>query len=78
MERTAPYKCKVRKLEFSNHETKSSNKELAKHSKKKYKDCSESSYSNQLKNKYNPYEEITSEFKKIKPLMFNGEIEKGE
>ena len=30
------------------------------------------------KKKYKPYEEISREFKKIKPPTFNGEIEKGE
>ena len=30
------------------------------------------------KNNYRPYEGILGEFKKIKPPMFNGEIEKGE
>ena len=28
--------------------------------------------------KYRPYEEISGEFKKIKPPTFNGEMEKGE
>ena len=28
--------------------------------------------------KYRPYEEISGELKKIKPPMFNGEIEKGK
>ena len=28
--------------------------------------------------KYKPYEEISREFKKIKPPTFNGETEKGE
>ena len=27
---------------------------------------------------YKPYEGISKEFKKIKPPMFNGEVEKGE
>ena len=31
-----------------------------------------------MKMKYKPYEEISGELKKIKPAMFNGEIEKGE
>ena len=31
-----------------------------------------------MKRKYRPCEEISGEFKKIKPPMFNGEIEKGE
>ena len=30
------------------------------------------------KKKYKPYEEISGEFKKIKPQTFNGETEKGE
>ena len=33
MTRTAPYKCNVRKLKFSNNETNSSSKESTKHSK---------------------------------------------
>ena len=33
---------------------------------------------NKKKKMYRPYEEIYGEFKKIKPPMFNGEIEKGE
>ena len=78
MARIAPYKRKVRKLEFSNHETGSSNEESTKHNKEKYKDSSESSNTNQQKHKYKLYEEISGEFKKIKPPMFNGEIEKGE
>ena len=30
------------------------------------------------KRKYKPYEEISGEFKNIKPPTFNGETEKGE
>ena len=78
MARTALYKRKVRKLEFSNHETESSSEESTKHSNEKYKDSSESSNTNQQKQKYKLYEEIFGEFKKIKPPMFNGEIKKGE
>ena len=33
---------------------------------------------NKKKKKYRPYEEISGEFKKIKPPTFNGETEKGE
>ena len=40
-------------------------------------DSSERDYRSRKK-KYNPYEEISREFKKIKPPTFNGEIEKGE
>ena len=78
MARTAPYKRKVRKLKFSNHETESSSEESGKHSKLKYKYSSESSDSNNQEKKYNPYEDITGEFKKIKPHMFKREIKKGE
>ena len=48
--------------------------------KEKYKYSSESSDSDDgpRKMKHKPYEEISWEFKKIKPLMFNGEVEKGE
>ena len=74
----APYKCNVKTLEFSNNENRYSSEESTKHSNEKYKDYSESSDSNQQKNKYKLYEDILGEFKNIKPLMFNGEIEKGE
>ena len=40
-------------------------------------DSSEDNYHSR-KRKFRPYEEISREFKKIKPLTFNGEIEKGE
>ena len=38
MKRNTPYKRKVRKLDFSNHEAESSSEESTKKSKKKYKD----------------------------------------
>ena len=66
------------KLKFYKLHTVSSSEESTKHNTEKHKDSSESSDRNQKKNKYKPYEEISSEFKKIKPPMFNGEIEKGE
>ena len=40
-------------------------------------DSSEDNYQ-YMKRKYKPYEEISGEFKKIKPPTFNGETEKGE
>ena len=45
-----------------------------------YYTTSDNSDDNQYtkKRKYKPYEEISGEFKKIKPPTFNGEIEKGE
>ena len=74
----APYKRKVIKLEFSKHEIESPSEGYPKHTTEKYKDSSESSDSNQKKMKYKLYEQISAEFKKIKPLIFNREIEKGE
>ena len=65
-------------LEFSKHETEYSSEESTKRNTKKHKDSSESSDSSQKKKKYKPYEEISNEFKNIKPPMFNEEIEKGE
>ena len=75
--KTAPYKCKGWKLEFSSHKPKTSSEELVK-CHWKPQESSESNDDNKKKNKHRPYEEIYGEFKKIKPPMFNGEIEKGE
>ena len=48
--------------------------------KKNYQYTNNSSEDNQhsRKIKFNPYEEISREFKKIKPSTFNGETNKGE
>ena len=48
--------------------------------KKNYQYTSDSSEYNHhtRKIKFKPYEEISGEFKKIKPLAFNGETDKGE
>ena len=78
MEKNTPYKRKGRKLEFLKHEVESSNEESTRHNKEKHQDSRESSDSNKNKRKYKPYEEISGELKKMKPPMFNGEIEKGE
>ena len=40
-------------------------------------DSSEDNYHSR-KRKFKPYEEISGEFKKIKPPTFNGETKKGE
>jgi len=64
-------------LEFSSHRAKTSSEKSTKHYTKKHQDSSESSDSNKNKKKYKPYEEISRELKKLKPHMFNGEIEKG-
>ena len=47
MARTTPYKRKVRKLEFSKHETKPSSEESTKNNTEEYKYSSESNDSNQ-------------------------------
>jgi len=63
--------CKQNKkrLDFSDSESDSSSTRNS--------DSSENYDSKPRKKKYKPYEEISGEFKKIKPLVFNGEIEKG-
>ena len=50
------------------------------HIKRNYQYTSDSSEYNhhKRKRKFKPYEEISGEFKKIKPPTFNGETEKGE
>ena len=66
------------KLEFSSHKTKNFCEESVKHHSRKQQESSEISDDNKRKNKYRIYEEISREFKKIKPPMFNGEFEKHE
>ena len=75
MPKTAPYKCKGIKLEFSIHKSKNSSEELVKHHRKQ-QESSEISDDRKNKKKYRPYEEISGNFKKIKPPMFNGDVKK--
>ena len=75
--KTAPSKRKGRKLEFSIHKPDTSSEESVKHHRKQ-QESSESSDDNKKKRKYRPYEEIFGDFKKIKPPMSNGYIEKEE
>ena len=77
---TVSYKSKGKKLKFSDNESNSSSGIKVRLHKEKYKYSSESSDrdSSPKKRKYKPYEEISGEFKKIKPPMFKGEVEKGE
>ena len=78
MPKNTPYnKHKGRKMEFSSHNHDTSSEESIKHHRKS-QDSSKSSDDNKNKRKYTPYEKISGQFKKIKPPMFNGEIEKGE
>ena len=73
---TASFKKKARKLNFSDNDSDNqteSNDHKIEHS-------SEDSYSEHHKNKKKRQyqDEITGEFKKIKPPTFNGEVETGE
>ena len=78
MPKNTPYNCKGRKLEFSSHGVETSSEKSIKYHGETQQDSSESSDNNKNKKNYKPYEEIFGELKKIKPPMFNGEIEKGE
>ena len=71
---TVSYKRKGKKLKFFESESKSSSGAKVRSHKGKYKYTSESSESDSgpRKRKHKPYEEISGEFKKIKPPMFNG------
>jgi len=73
---TVSYKHKGNKLKFSDYESNSSKDNRIK--KEKYNYSSESSDNSPKRKKNKPYEEISGEFKKIRPPTFNGEIEKGE
>ena len=72
------YKHKGKKVKYFDSE--SSSKFNARSHRGRYKYASESSESDHKprKMKYKPYEEISGEFKKIKPPMFKEEVKKGE
>ena len=76
--KTTSYKHKWKKEKYFDSE--SSSEVNARSHRGRYKYISESSEGNckPRKRKYKPYEEISGKFKKIKPPMFNGEVEKGE
>ena len=75
-----PASNKGKKLKLSDNESNSSSGINVRSHKGKYKYSSESSDndSGPRKRKYKPYEEISGEFKNIKPPMFNGEVETDE
>lgn len=75
--KTTSYKRKARKLNFAEYETDSSSGGSVRKNTQKY-NTSESSDSERIKKNSKHYEEITGEFKKIKPPIFNGEVEIGE
>ena len=76
--KTNSYKHKGKKAKY--YDSESSWEFNATSCKERYKYISDSSESDHKpkRRKYKPYEEISGEFKKIKPPMFNGEVEKGE
>ena len=72
---TVSNKHKGEKLKYSNSESSSKVNTRSRRGRYKYtreSDC------RPIKRKYEPYEEISGEFKKIKPAMFNEKVEKGE
>jgi len=72
-EGTTTCKKKKKKLDVSDSESNSSSDKNTRDT-----ESNENYDSKPKKKKYKPYEEISGEFKKIKPPIFNGEIEKGE
>ena len=75
---TILYKHKGKKLKFSVSESSLGIKVRSHRGMYKYTSESSESDRSPRKRKYKPYEEISGEFKKIKPPMFNGEVETGE
>ena len=75
-----PYQHKDKKSKQFKIKSSSSSEVYGDPHKKNYQYTSDSSEDNHhtRKIKFKPYEEISGEFKKIKPPTFNGEIEKGE
>ena len=75
-----PYQHKDKKDKQFKIESSSSSEVYGDPHKNKYQYTSDSSEDDHhtQKRKFKPYEEISGEFKKIKPPTFNGETEKGE
>ena len=75
---TMSYKHKGKKTKY--YDSESSSEVTARSHKGKYNYTSDSSEGDCKpgRRKYKPYEEISGEFKKIKPPILNGEIHKGE
>ena len=74
----ASHQLKSKKMKHTKTESSSSSEVFGE--QQNYHTTSDSSDDNLYakKRKYKPYEEISGEFKKIKPPTFNGESEKGE
>ena len=75
-----PYQHKDKKTKQFKIESSSSSEVYGDPHKNNYQYTSDSSEDNHhtRKKKFKPYEEISGEFKKIKPPTFNGETEKGK
>ena len=76
--KTVSYKHKGKKVKYFDSESYSKFKTRSHRGRYKYASESSESDHKPRKMKYKPYEEILGEFKKIKPPMFNEEVEKGE
>ena len=75
---TMSYKHKGKKSKYSNSESSSEVNSSSDRGRYTYISDSSGGGSKPRRRKYKPYEEISGEFKKINPPMFNGEVEKGE
>ena len=72
------YKHEGKKEKYSDSESSSQVSARSRMGRNNYiSDSSESDYKPRRR-KYKHYEEIYGEFKKIKPPMFNGEVDKGK
>ena len=72
------YKHKGRRSKYADNESSSEIKPRSRRDRQRYISHSTDNDQQPRKKKYKPYEDISGEFKKIKPPMFNGEAEKGE
>ena len=74
------YQHNSKRSKYSKIESSSSSEINGNSYRKKHEYSSDSSESNYCsrKNRYKPYENISGDFKKIKPPTFNGKTEKGE
>ena len=75
---TTSYEHKGKKGKYPDSESSSEIKTRLHRERHRYISDRSESDRNPRRKKYKPYEEISGEFKKIKPPMFNGEVEKGE
>ena len=71
----ASHQRKFKKMKYTKNESSSSSEVFGE--QQNYHSTSDDNHYAKKK-KYKPYEEISGEFKKIKPPTFNGETEKGE